>query len=210
MHSTDPITRLIRELARLPGIGQKTATRLAFHILRSPAPQARELAQALIEVKEKIRLCSQCMNLTEQDPCALCADPSRDGRVVCVVAHPPDLLAIERTSTFRGRYHVLHGVLSPLDGVGPDDLKLRELLLRVQGITPGGAAAHPDWYRNLVAHPEVIVEVGAERFNARADTAQGEERERLFNQHAAAMPYFRGFQEKTQREIPVIILARIR
>ncbi|HNN91463.1 MAG TPA: recombination mediator RecR [Pseudomonadota bacterium] len=153
MHSTDPITRLIRELARLPGIGQKTATRLAFHILRSPAPQARELAQALIEVKEKIRLCSQCMNLTEQDPCALCADPSRDGRVVCVVAHPPDLLAIERTSTFRGRYHVLHGVLSPLDGVGPDDLKLRELLLRVQGITPG-AAAHPADDEDSPARPE--------------------------------------------------------
>lgn len=147
MHSTDPISRLIRELARLPGIGQKTATRLAFHILRSPAPQARELAQALIEVKEKIRLCSHCMNLTKHDPCALCADPSRDGRVVCVVAHPPDLLAIERTSTFRGRYHVLHGVLSPLDGIGPDDLKLRELLLRAQGITPGpgaGQAPHDD------------------------------------------------------------------
>ena len=129
----DPISRLIRELARLPGIGQKTATRLAFHVLRAPAPQVRDLAQALHEVKEKIRLCSHCMNLTEHDPCALCADASRDGRVICVVAHPPDLLAIERTSSFRGRYHVLHGVLSPLDGVGPDDLKLRELLLRVQG-----------------------------------------------------------------------------
>ncbi len=129
----DPISRLIRELARLPGIGQKTATRLAFHVLRAPTPQVRDLAQALHEVKEKIRLCSHCMNLTEHDPCALCADASRDGRVICVVAHPPDLLAIERTSSFRGRYHVLHGVLSPLDGVGPDDLKLRELLLRVQG-----------------------------------------------------------------------------
>jgi recombination protein RecR len=129
----DPISRLIRELARLPGIGQKTATRLAFHVLRAPAPQVRDLAQALHEVKEKIRLCSQCMNLTEHDPCALCGDANRDGRVVCVVAHPPDLLAIERTSSFRGRYHVLHGVLSPLDGIGPDDLKLRELLLRVQG-----------------------------------------------------------------------------
>lgn len=136
MHSTDPITRLIRELSRLPGIGQKTATRLAFHVLRSPAPQARDLAQALLEVKEKIRLCSHCMNLTEHDPCALCSDPNRDGRVVCVVAHPPDLLAIERTSSFRGRYHVLHGVLSPLDGIGPDDLKLRELLLRAQGVPP--------------------------------------------------------------------------
>ena len=144
---TDPIQRLIRELGRLPGIGQKTATRLAFHVLRAPAQQARDLAQALIEVKEKIRLCSGCMNLTEQDPCALCSDPARDGRVVCVVAHPPDLLAIERTSSYRGRYHVLHGVLSPLDGIGPDDLKLRELLLRVQGVSVGAAdddAADPE------------------------------------------------------------------
>ena len=129
----DPISRLIRELSRLPGIGQKTATRLAFHVLRAPAQQARDLAQALTEVKDKIRLCSVCMNLTEEDPCAICRDSSRDGHVVCVVAQPPDLLAVERTGSFRGRYHVLHGVLSPLDGIGPDDLRLRELLLRIQG-----------------------------------------------------------------------------
>jgi recombination protein RecR len=129
----DPIQRLVRELSRLPGIGQKTATRLAFHVLRSPAQQARDLAQALIEIKEKIRLCSVCMNLTEEDPCAICRDPARDPQVMCVVAQPPDLLAIERTSSFRGRYHVLHGVLSPLDGIGPDDLRLRELLSRIQG-----------------------------------------------------------------------------
>ncbi len=127
----DPIQKLIRELAKLPGIGEKTATRLAFHVLRAPAEYARELAHALVEVKEKIRLCETCMNLTEQSPCSLCADARRDPRVVCVVATPPDLYAVERTGGFRGRYHVLHGVLSPLDGIGPDDIRLRELLARL-------------------------------------------------------------------------------
>lgn len=135
MATSDPIQRLIREFSRLPGIGQKTATRLAFFVLRSPPQQARELAQALIEIKDKIRLCSICMNLTEADPCELCKDAGRDPHLICVVAQPPDLLAIERTSSFRGRYHVLHGVLSPLDGIGPDDLRLRELLSRLQGPT---------------------------------------------------------------------------
>lgn len=133
MAHSDPIQRLVRELSKLPGIGQKTAARLAFHILRAPAEQARSLALALVEVKEKIRLCSICMSLTEADPCAICQDPARDKRLLCVIAHPPDLLAVERTGSFKGRYHVLHGVLSPLDGVGPDDLRLRELLARLQG-----------------------------------------------------------------------------
>jgi recombination protein RecR len=127
----DPISRLIRELAKLPGIGEKTASRLAFHILRAPGEYARDLAQALVEVKEKIRLCSTCMNLTEQDPCTLCSDVRRDPSLVAVVATPPDLYAIERTGGFRGRYHVLHGVLSPLEGIGPDDLRIKELLTRV-------------------------------------------------------------------------------
>ncbi len=129
--ATDPISRLIRELAKLPGIGEKTASRLAFHILRAPGEYARDLAQALVEVKDKIRLCSVCMNLPEQDPCALCADARRDPSLVAVVAAPPDLYAIERTGGFRGRYHVLHGVLSPLEGIGPDDLRIKELLTRV-------------------------------------------------------------------------------
>jgi recombination protein RecR len=129
--ATDPISRLIRELAKLPGIGEKTASRLAFHILRAPGEYARDLASALVEVKEKIRLCSTCMNLTEQDPCTLCADARRDPSLVAVVATPPDLYAIERTGGFRGRYHVLHGVLSPLEGIGPDDLRIKELLQRV-------------------------------------------------------------------------------
>lgn len=136
MAAGDPIGRLIRELSKLPGVGEKTATRLAFHVLRSPPEYARDLAQALVEVKEKIRFCEVCMNLTEQSPCPLCSDARRDPTVVCVVATPPDLYAVERTGGFRGRYHVLHGVLSPLDGIGPDDLRLKELLGRIAGDPP--------------------------------------------------------------------------
>ena len=131
MTPRDPIARLVRELAKLPGVGEKTATRLAFYVLRAPDSYARELAQALVEVKERIRLCSVCMNLTESDPCTLCSDARRDPRIVCVVATPPDLYAIERSGDYRGRYHVLHGVLSPLEGIGPEDLRLRELLARL-------------------------------------------------------------------------------
>jgi recombination protein RecR len=129
--AADPIARLVQQLAKLPGIGEKTATRLAFFVLRAPETLARELAAAIVDVKEKIRLCSSCMNLTEEDPCALCRDPRRDEHAVCVVAHPTDLIAIERSGGFRGRYHVLHGVLSPLDGIGPDDIRLRELVTRL-------------------------------------------------------------------------------
>lgn len=136
--AVDPIQRLVRELGRLPGIGEKTATRLAFHMLRRPEAQVRELAAALVDVVEKIRACSVCMNLTEDDPCALCHDERRDGRLVCVVASPSDLVAIDRAGEFRGRYHVLHGLLSPLDGVGPDDLRIGELLRRLR---PGGGPA---------------------------------------------------------------------
>jgi recombination protein RecR len=130
---SDPIQRLIQRLARLPGIGEKTATRLAFHILRAPEVQARELAQAVLEVREKIRLCSACCNLTEADPCAICGDARRDAHTLCVVAQPTDVLAVERSGDYRGRYHVLHGVLSPLDGVGPEDLRIAELLRRLGG-----------------------------------------------------------------------------
>ena len=129
--AVDPIQRLILRLARLPGIGEKTATRLAFHVLRAPEAQARELAQAILEVREKIRLCSVCCTLTEDDPCAICSDARRDDTIICVVAQPTDLIAVERAGHFRGRYHVLHGVLSPLDGVGPDDLRIGELMRRL-------------------------------------------------------------------------------
>jgi recombination protein RecR len=127
----DPIRRLIQELARLPGIGEKTATRLAFHLIRSSHQQIRDLAQALLDATEKIRLCSICMNMTEVDPCALCTDPRRDGDTICVVATPSDLIAIDRGGHFRGRYHVLHGLLSPLEGIGPDDIRLAELVRRL-------------------------------------------------------------------------------
>jgi len=127
----DPIRRLVQELARLPGIGEKTATRLAFHLIRSNQQQIRDLAQALLDATEKIRLCSVCMNMTEADPCTMCTDPRRDGDTICVVATPSDVIAIDRGGHFRGRYHVLHGLLSPLDGVGPDDIRLAELVRRL-------------------------------------------------------------------------------
>ena len=127
----DPIARLTVQLARLPGVGEKTAQRLAFHILKSPPSYARELAEALLALESSVRLCSRCCNLTAQDPCAICKDSRRDDKMICVVETVPDLLAVERTREFRGRYHVLHGALSPLDGVGPDQLKLKELLVRM-------------------------------------------------------------------------------
>ena len=132
MAVADPIARLVKELARLPGIGEKTAQRLAFHILKAGAGYAGDLAAAIAGVVRDVRLCSTCQTLTEKDPCTLCQDPERDPKILCVVEGVPDLLAIERTHEFRGRYHVLHGVLSPLDGVGPSDLKIRELLVRLE------------------------------------------------------------------------------
>ncbi|HTL32043.1 MAG TPA: recombination mediator RecR [Kofleriaceae bacterium] len=129
----DPIRRLVQELARLPGIGEKTATRLAFHLIRGPKQQVSDLAQSLLDVVGKIRLCSVCMNMTEEDPCALCTDTRREPETICVVASPSDLVAIDRGGHFRGRYHVLHGLLSPLEGIGPDDLRIAELVRRLNG-----------------------------------------------------------------------------
>ena len=132
MAVADPIARLVKELAKLPGIGEKTAQRLAFHILEADPAYAGDLAAAVTGVVRDVRLCSGCQTLTDQDLCPICRDPERDGRTLCVVESVPDLLAVERTREFRGRYHVLHGALSPLDGVGPSDLKIRELLLRLE------------------------------------------------------------------------------
>jgi len=128
-----PIARLVQQLGKLPGIGEKTAARLAFHILRASPEDAAALALAISEVKQKIRFCGVCCDLTDQDPCAICSDARRDGSLVCVVAQPQDVVAIERAGGFRGRYHVLHGLLSPLDGVGPDDLRVAELIRRCGG-----------------------------------------------------------------------------
>ena len=132
MAVADPIARLVKELARLPGIGEKTAQRLAFHVLEAGPEYARALAEAVVGVVRDVRCCSVCQTLTEQDPCGICADDRRDPRIICVVEGVPDLLAVERTREFRGRYHVLHGALSPLDGVGPSDLKIKELLVRLE------------------------------------------------------------------------------
>lgn len=133
-----PIARLIQQLARLPGIGEKTAARLAFHILRAPAEDAAALASAIGEVKAKIRFCGVCCDLTDRDPCAVCSDARRDAGVICVVAQPQDVVAVERAGGFRGRYHVLHGLLAPLDGVGPDDLHIAELVQRCGSSPVGG------------------------------------------------------------------------
>jgi recombination protein RecR len=128
-----PVARLIEELSRLPGVGRKTAQRLAYHVLRVPADEARALAAALVAVKEQVAYCSVCCNITDigVDPCAICADDRRDTARICVVEEPLDVLAIERTGEFRGRYHVLHGAISPIDGIGPERIRARELIARV-------------------------------------------------------------------------------
>ncbi|MBP1765445.1 MAG: Recombination protein recR [Firmicutes bacterium] len=127
-----PLAKVIEQFRRLPGIGAKTATRLAYHILEMDKEQVRGLAQAILEAKEKIGYCSVCFNLTDSDPCQYCRDQDRDGSVICVVEGPQDVAAMERTREYRGRYHVLHGALSPLDGIGPDELRFKELLTRLQ------------------------------------------------------------------------------
>jgi recombination protein RecR len=127
-----PLRRLVDELSRLPGIGEKSATRLAFFLLRADDAYPRALADAIAALQREIRLCSQCLGFTEQEPCGFCSDPRRSGEVLCVVEDPADILAIERAGDFRGRYHVLHGTLAPLDGIGPEQLKIAELLARLR------------------------------------------------------------------------------
>lgn len=138
-----PVTALIEEFAKLPGIGPKSAQRLTFFILRSPADQARRLAEAITRVKESIVSCSNCFNITEEDPCPICASPQRDRSIICVVEEPLDVLALEKTGVFKGQYHVLHGALSPVEGIGPRDLRIDELVARVrrQGQADDGGEA---------------------------------------------------------------------
>ena len=126
-----PITRVVDEFARLPGIGPKTAQRLTYYLLRAPAEQTEALASAITDLKQKVVLCSQCFNITERSPCEICANPARDGSRICVVEEPLDVVAIDRTGQYDGRYHVLHGALSPIEGIGPEELKIRELLHRL-------------------------------------------------------------------------------
>ncbi len=130
------LIRLVKNLSRLPGVGEKTATRMAMNILRWPEAQAGELAASIAELHGRIRLCSVCFTFSEQDPCPVCSDPKRDKTSLCVVEDPGDLLALEKAGGFRGIYHVLHGTLAPMDGMGPDELKIGELLTRIktQGI----------------------------------------------------------------------------
>ena len=128
----EPILRLIEAFNRLPGIGPKSAQRPAYHILRTSDQEASALAEAVTEVKRRIRFCSQCVNITESDPCGYCSDERRDKTVVCVVEQPLDVLALERSGGFKGQYHVLHGVLNPMEGIGPEHIHVRELVVRLQ------------------------------------------------------------------------------
>ena len=133
-----PIQRLIDELAKLPGIGPKSAQRVAFHLLKVRPEDARALADAIVEAKNKVRLCRLCFNVAEQELCDYCRDPRRDGALICVVQEPPDIVAIERTREYRGVYHVLQGAISPIEGVGPEDLRVAELLDRLKSPPDGG------------------------------------------------------------------------
>ena len=136
----EPVARLIEAFARLPGVGPKTAQRLTFHLLRGPEGEARALAEALIAVREQVVFCERCFNISDAPLCPICRDPGRDQRRLCIVEEPLDVLALERTGEFRGVYHVLHGAISPIDGVGPDRLRIRELLARADEAARDGAA----------------------------------------------------------------------
>lgn len=133
LYTSEALQELIEEFARLPGIGRKSAQRLALHVLKQSRDDVIRMAKSLVSVKDRIRYCSVCCNITEQDPCVICASAKRDRSVICVVEEPSDVIALEKTNEFRGLYHVLGGSLSPLDGIGPEELKTRELVTRVGG-----------------------------------------------------------------------------
>jgi recombination protein RecR len=142
--TAEPVARLIEEFNKLPGIGPKTAQRLTFYLLRMPADQARALAEAIVDVKERVGFCSVCFNMTEEDPCWVCRG-QRDRTMICVVEEPLDVLALERTGVYKGMYHVLHGAISPMEGIGPEELRLRELLGRLSdGVQELILAMNPD------------------------------------------------------------------
>jgi len=130
--TVEPVAQLIEQFARLPGIGPKTAQRLTFYLLRSPGQVSEDLAAAISNMKQAVRFCSVCQNITDAEPCAICRSQTRDPALICVVEEPLDILALERTRGYKGRYHVLHGALSPVEGIGPEDLKIRELLDRLR------------------------------------------------------------------------------
>jgi recombination protein RecR len=132
MEYARPLARLIGELEKLPGVGPKSAQRLAYYILRIQDDEAQNLAESIISVKQQIHFCRQCFNFTDQELCTICRDPRRDPSILCIVAEPRDLMAMDKTNEFKGLYHVLHGVISPMEGIGPEMLKVRELLVRVR------------------------------------------------------------------------------
>jgi recombination protein RecR len=148
-----PIQELIDELSRLPGIGPKSAQRLAFHLVKAPPDEARRLAEAIVQAKERMRFCRECGNLAEQDLCRYCRDPGRDPTLICVVEEPKDVPAIEKAGVIKGRYHILGGAISPLDGIGPEDLRVNELLDRVErdGVTEVILATNPNLEGNATA-----------------------------------------------------------
>lgn len=150
----EPVSRLIDEFVKLPGVGPKTAQRLAYYVLRLPEIEARRLAEAIVQVKERVVLCAECFNVTEQTPCSICANPARDRGKICVVEEPLDITALERTASYRGVYHVLHGALNPLDGIGPDDIKVAELLHRLHGgeVTEVIVATNPNQLGDATAN----------------------------------------------------------
>ena len=139
----EPLTRLMEALQRLPGIGGRTAQRLAFHILKVPREDVAALAAALLEVKDQIRFCSTCCNITDGDPCAICDDPGRERALICVVEEPGNVMAIEKTGRFKGLYHVLHGALSPMHGMGPEQIRVAELVRRLKGVSEVIVATNP-------------------------------------------------------------------
>jgi recombination protein RecR len=133
LYTSEALQQLIEEFAQLPGIGRKSAQRIALYLLKQPREEVVKMATALVSVKDRIRYCSSCWNITEDDPCVICSSPKRERNILCVVEEPNDVIAIEKTNEFRGLYHVLGGALSPLDGIGPEELKVRELLSRITG-----------------------------------------------------------------------------
>jgi recombination protein RecR len=154
VRGSPPIERLVASLRRLPGIGEKSATRLAYHLLAASEAQVHELAEAIARLKKEIVLCAECFDLTDRSPCALCRDPRRDASLLCVVEEPADRVAVERTGSFEGRYHVLGGTISPIDGVGPEDLRIAELEARVRagGVREVILATNPNAEGDATAH----------------------------------------------------------
>jgi recombination protein RecR len=166
----EPVARLIEAFSRLPGVGPKTAQRLTFHLLRAPDAEARQLAAALVAVRDEVVFCERCFNISDAPLCPLCRDPGRDGRRLCVVEEPLDVLALERTGEFKGLYHVLHGAISPIDGIGPDRLRIRELLGRVE---EAFAAGEPFEEVILATNPTLEGEATAMFLDERLDGRVG-------------------------------------